>query len=308
MKRIWALVSALLAVLSLSACFNVTPVPELPPYVPHEGKLRVVASLKVWADIAAIVGGDLVETQAIITSDNQDPHSYEATAKDQLAVNRADLTIQNGQGYDDFFSQLEQRSPNQKLYMQADMSMISEAAADDTSPAKLNEHVWYDLATAKNAANEIAYRLSVGKAEATSIFNSNADKFAAKVDELIAVQNSMRKSLAGKKVILTEALTAYMVHNLGMVNATPKNFSDAIENGTDASPSALEKIKKLILGKQVSAVIITKQTGSSQSLLIQSWASAARIPVISFSESQPEGETYLSWMTKNLAEFAKALK
>jgi zinc/manganese transport system substrate-binding protein len=191
--------------------------------------------------------------------------------------------------------------------MQADISMISEAAADDTSPVKLNEHVWYDLATAKSAANEIAQRLSIGKPEATSIFNSNAEKFTAKVDELIAIQNSMRERLAGKKVILTESLTAYMVNNLGLVNSTPK-FSDAIENGTDASPSALAQIKSLLFGKKVSALIITKQTGSSQSLLIQGWANASGIPVISFSESQPDGETYFSWMAKNLDEFAKALK
>lgn len=281
---------------------------ELPPYVPHEGPIRVVSSLKVWADIAAIVGGDLVESQAIITSDNQDPHSYEATAKDQLAVNRADLTIQNGGGYDDFFFLMEQHSPNQKRYMQAAMAYISAAAADNESPVKLNEHVWYDLETAKSAAIEIAYRLSVAKPEATATFDSNVAKFSNEVDALIEIQNSLKMNLSGKKIILTEALTAYMAHNLGLVDATPINFAAAIENGSDASPSALQEIKKLIFTKEVSAVVITKQTGSTQTALIQSWAKSAGIPVISFSESQPDGETYLSWMKKNLNEFAKALQ
>lgn len=308
MKRIWAAVAAIGLTLSLAACSTGSAPVELPPYVRHDGPIRVVASLKVWADIAAIVGGDYVESQAIITSDSQDPHSYEATAKDQLAVNQADLTIQNGSGYDEFFSLMEQHSPNQKRYMQADISFISAAAADDSSPAKLNEHVWYDLETAKQAASEIAYRLSLAKPESRDYFEANVTLFSAKIDMLIAAQKSMTEGLHGKKVILTEALTAYMAHNLGLVDATPKTFADAIENDTDASPTALEEIKDLISSKQVAAVIITEQTGSTQSDLVQSWAKAAGVPVLSFSESQPDGETYISWMRKNLDEFAKGLK
>jgi zinc/manganese transport system substrate-binding protein len=308
MKRIWAAVAAIGLTLSLAACSYGSAPTELPPYVRHDGPIRVVASLKVWADIAAIVGGDYVESQAIITSDNQDPHSYEATAKDQLAVNQADLTIQNGGGYDEFFSLLEQKSPNQKRYMQSDISFISAAAADNSSPVKLNEHVWYDLESAKSAAGEIAYRLSLARPEKETYFQANATLFSAKVDMLINAQKSMREGLASKKIILTEALTAYMVYNLGIKSATPKSFAEAIENETDAPPAALKEIKNLISSKQVDAVVITQQTGSSQSDLIQSWAKAAGVPVLSFSESQPDSETYISWMRKNLDEFAKGLK
>ena len=72
--------------------------------------LLVVASTDVYADIAQAIGGDLVTTQAIISGTAADPHSYEATARDQLAVDDADLIILNGGGYDSFMDTLIEAS------------------------------------------------------------------------------------------------------------------------------------------------------------------------------------------------------
>lgn len=68
--------------------------------------VTVVASTNVYGQLAAQVGGDRVSVTSIITSDSQDPHSYEATARDQLAVDRAQLVIENGGGYDHFMDVL----------------------------------------------------------------------------------------------------------------------------------------------------------------------------------------------------------
>ncbi|HYP73588.1 MAG TPA: zinc ABC transporter substrate-binding protein, partial [Microbacterium sp.] len=71
-----------------------------------DGKIAVVASTNVYGDIAAAIGGDLVDVTSIIDSVAQDPHSYEASARDQLTVSRADLIIENGGGYDAFMDTL----------------------------------------------------------------------------------------------------------------------------------------------------------------------------------------------------------
>ncbi|MDN8549891.1 zinc ABC transporter substrate-binding protein [Microbacterium sp. NM3R9] len=68
--------------------------------------LSIVASTNVYGSLAAEVGGDAVEVTAIITSLAQDPHSYEASARDQLTVSEADLIIENGGGYDAFIDGL----------------------------------------------------------------------------------------------------------------------------------------------------------------------------------------------------------
>ncbi|MEH3090141.1 MAG: zinc ABC transporter substrate-binding protein [Microbacterium arborescens] len=71
-----------------------------------DGRISVVASTNVYGSLAAEVGGDAVDVTSIITSLSQDPHSYEASARDQLTVSQADLIIQNGGGYDSFLEGL----------------------------------------------------------------------------------------------------------------------------------------------------------------------------------------------------------
>ncbi|PRB18562.1 metal ABC transporter solute-binding protein, Zn/Mn family [Microbacterium sp. MYb62] len=73
-----------------------------------DGTITVVASTNVYGDIAAQIGGDRVEVESIITSASQDPHSYEASARDRLTVQKADLVIENGGGYDAFIDTLLQ--------------------------------------------------------------------------------------------------------------------------------------------------------------------------------------------------------
>ena len=62
------------------------------------GKVKVVASTDVYADIAKQVGGDYVEVTALIASTSTDPHSYEATSADRLKAKDASLIVINGAG------------------------------------------------------------------------------------------------------------------------------------------------------------------------------------------------------------------
>src|SRR5699024_3859046 len=62
----------------------------------------VVTSANVYASIVEAVAGDAVEVRPIIDDPAQDPHEYEATARDQLELSRADLVVMNGGGYDPF--------------------------------------------------------------------------------------------------------------------------------------------------------------------------------------------------------------
>src|SRR5689334_11211106 len=71
-----------------------------------DGTLRVVASTNVYGDIAATIGGDDIKVTSLMDDPAQDPHSFEASAQNQLAVSKADVVIENGGGYDDFMQSL----------------------------------------------------------------------------------------------------------------------------------------------------------------------------------------------------------
>lgn len=62
----------------------------------------VVTSTNVYASVVEAVAGDAVDVRPIIDDPAQDPHEYEATARDQLELSRADIVVMNGGGYDAF--------------------------------------------------------------------------------------------------------------------------------------------------------------------------------------------------------------
>ena len=76
--------------------------------------ISVVATTNVYGQIARAIGGESVEVSEIITSAAQDPHSYEPTARDKLAISNATLVLANGGGYDQFMDSLVSSIPEGK--------------------------------------------------------------------------------------------------------------------------------------------------------------------------------------------------
>ena len=72
-----------------------------PPGV--EGKLRVVTTTALLADLVRNVGGNLVEVRSIVPA-GADVHSFQTTPEDSIAVSRAQVIVSNGYGLDDFLT------------------------------------------------------------------------------------------------------------------------------------------------------------------------------------------------------------
>src|SRR4051794_24993525 len=62
-----------------------------------DGRLRVVATTAVVADFARQIGGPNVKVTQILAP-NVDPHDYEPSPADLLAISDADVVVENGVG------------------------------------------------------------------------------------------------------------------------------------------------------------------------------------------------------------------
>ncbi|MBV1780535.1 zinc ABC transporter substrate-binding protein [Paeniglutamicibacter sp. ABSL32-1] len=114
---------ALAGTLALAACGGNAASQESVPA--GQDRLQVVTSTTVYADLVSRIGGDEVEATPVINSVSQDPHSYEATSRDKLALSKAQLVVANGGGYDAFMDVL---AKDLKL---SDATLVN---AVDTSP------------------------------------------------------------------------------------------------------------------------------------------------------------------------------
>ncbi|MFQ3314330.1 MAG: zinc/manganese transport system substrate-binding protein, partial [Aquiluna sp.] len=97
--KAFAVIAAALTTVALTGCgTSVTEENE----AAAESRPSIVTTTNVWSDIVGQVAGEFFDVTAIISDPAQDPHSYDATARDQLAITEADLFVMNGGGYDDF--------------------------------------------------------------------------------------------------------------------------------------------------------------------------------------------------------------
>ena len=120
------------------------------------GLVRVVASTNVYGDIAASIGGDLVDVTSIISNQSQDPHSYEATARDHLALSKAQLVIENGGGYDPFIGTLLDGSDNPEVVRVSATEVSGRDAADDAATDDADDAATDDPATDDTQGDDTA--------------------------------------------------------------------------------------------------------------------------------------------------------
>jgi zinc/manganese transport system substrate-binding protein len=310
--------------------------------------LSVVASTNVYGDIAQSLAGDLATVTSIIDSAAIDPHSYEASAQDQLAIANADIVIENGGGYDPFVDVLVEGSGSSAIVVSAveasgllDEDHAEEAHGEDDHAEEahgdddhaeeahgedehadeehsedehdhghiegLNEHVWYDVHSIAHVAEAITEALVETDAGNAGTYEDNLAAFLADLEALEADMEALAGTLGGGTVAATEPVPVYLLAELGFEDGTPAEFSEAIEEGADVPPLALQQTLDLIDSGDVRLLAYNEQTESPETQRVRDAAEAAGIAVVSFVETLPEGEDYVSWMRANVEAVESAL-
>jgi zinc/manganese transport system substrate-binding protein len=276
--------------------------------------LTIVSSTNVWGDIASSIGGDLVQVVSIIDSFSQDPHSYEASARDQLAVNDADLVIANGGGYDSFIDTLAVAAGNSNIiyaYLPEEGEEDDHATEEDGHDHDHdhgNEHVWYDFHVVEDFATRLADQLKTLDPDNAAQYTANLEDFLVGIESLEERVAAVAASVSGAKVISSEPVADYLLAELGLTNVTPESFSQAIEEELDVSPADLLEIQNLISSNSVDLFVVNIQTGSVQIDALVELAESSGIAVIQVSELLPEGLSYLAWMEQNISAIEAGLK
>jgi zinc/manganese transport system substrate-binding protein len=268
--------------------------------------IPVVASTDVYGSIAKAVGGDRLEVTSVINSPDADPHEYETTPADAVKVAQAKIVIMNGGGYDDFAARLVDATSAKPAVINA--VDVSGLQAQVPAGEEFNEHVWYHLPTIKKVADQLAKDLGTVDSAESSTFASNAAAFNARIDTLIAKLDAVKAQHAGAKVAVTEPVPLYMTEAAGLQNATPAEFSEAIEEGTDPSAAVVNETLGLFSDKTVNLLLANSQTESPATRQVEQAATAAGIPVEGVTETLPVGvDDYVAWQSQQIDTLAKDL-
>ena len=285
------------------------------------GAIQVATSTNVWASVVEILGGEWVEVTAIISDPMQDPHSYEASARDQLTLSEAELVIANGGGYDEFVGQLVSALDGERIFIElveGEHSHLGEEDSHDEEEHSQdeeshnhdhgNEHIWYDIHAVEEASEMIVEAITELRPESFDQVNQNFDFFMAELDNLEIRLEALREKALGLGFIATEGVGNLLLEEAGFVNQTPDALADAIEEEREVPAAALKQAQDLISGKVVSLVVVNEQQLDQVSELLVESANASGVPVVQLSEliSEPEMD-YLDWMASILDHLQEAI-
>lgn len=267
-----------------------------------------MASTDVWGDVVKQVAGSLaggtVQITSMITDPAADPHSYEANTQNLLALSKADVVIENGGGYDDFVDTMLKSADNSTVRV---LNAVDISGLQADNGASLNEHVWYDFPTVRAVAKQVAAVLSAADPADAGLFRANAAALGRRLAAMEQTEHRIKLADAGDGVAITEPVPLYMLQACGLVNRTPAEFSEAIEEGTDVSPVVLRETEDLFSSHRVMLLAYNEQTSGPETEAVLKAAGDSGVPVVPVTETLPDGQDYLSWMRSNLSAIESAL-
>lgn len=263
----------------------------------------VIASTDVWGGIAARVAGEDARVTSVI-SGTLDPHSFAPAPTTVAAIEGAALVVYNGGGYDLWVEQILENHP-QVPAVDA-YSLLDRAAVGEGQPA--NEHVFYELNTAKAVADRIAERLADLDPAHAPQYRSRAAEFSREADVTLTREHEMRTTFPGAAVVATEPVAHYLLLAAGLTDRTPEGLTNAIEQDTDPAPADIAEMLDLLSTHQVAALILNDQTMTGVTRQIQEAARRAGIPTVDVTETLPAGQDYLGWQAATVARLTAALQ
>lgn len=278
------------------------------------GPIAITATTNVWGSIAEFIGGDMVEVTSIVDQPNIDPHSYEPSARDLLAVQDAEMVLVNGGGYDSFMDSLVDQAEGSRVILRAvegdgdhseeehgDEEHSEEDEHDHGSHAEGNEHVWYDFHIVEEVADQVLASLTQLRPDSAGEFQANHLTFVEELEVLEIRLEALREDALGYGVFSLTPLAAIMIEDAGFDEYAPSELLEAVEEERDIPPASIAEAEEIFQNPDVLMVITNDQVTDTQMESMAELAEANGLPVVGLSELIPnEDWDYLDWMANNL--------
>ena len=299
--------SALLAALGLSACrgpaftgFGVATPSASSGVSPSGTTIAVVAAENFYGDIVQQLGAGNVSVVSILSDPNIDPHEYESSVKNGVAVSRAQLVVENGGDYDTWMDKLLSASPNPNRVV-----LVAANVANHQLPD--NPHFWYGLDNIQTIAQAITGDLEKIDPSHRPAYDAALVAFRQSLAPIQQKINELSSKYAGNPVGLTETIFLYQSEPIGLKVLTPFEFEKAIAEGNDPPADTVVTTDDQITNHEVKILIYNVQTVTPVTTNLQQEASRLKIPVVPVSETMPPGKNYQNWMLDQLNALGQAL-
>jgi len=271
----------------------------------NESKLQVISSFYTLYEFSQKIGQEKVDVKLLV-SVGVEPHDWEPTIKDVQQMQKSDLIIINGIGFESWVDKLNEMD-YQGVIVDTSNGIIIKNTDDESSvheehPDESGDpHIWLNPAFAKIQVQNIANAFSSSDPENQQYFQENAANYISELDLLDSkIRNEL--SSCNHDFIAFHDAFSYFADEYDLTQHTIiSSYVPHAEPTAKTLENVINKAKQLNL-----KVIFTEETADPKTSQVIANEIGGKILVLSPLEIGDNG-TYISRMTENLNHLKEAL-
>lgn len=262
------------------------------------GTIEVVASVNQWGTVAKTLGGDNVNVTSIINSTNVDAHDYEPTTSDITKLQKAQVIIVNGAGYDAWAVKAAQT---------ANATIVNAAEVGGVNDGE-NPHVWFSADVRKAVAQAITEAYEQADATKKNDFDKMNDQWTAEENNVESKIAEVKQKSDGLAYAATESVASYLAEDMGLADVTPSGYARATANESEPTPTDIKQFTDALKAGEIKLLVVNTQEESELTGKITDAAKSVEVPMVELTEQMPEQyDSLTDWMAALVDAFSQAI-
>lgn len=260
--------------------------------------IHIIAAENFYGSVAKEIAGSYVQVTSILNQPDQDPHLFNITPSIAKRLERADLVIYNGLGYDPWIQNLLNVGASTRTLLSV-AKLLHKKAGD-------NPHIWYDPAAMPVVAGAVRDFLIKKDPNHQKEYQIRYQHFLQQHQHLMQRIAHIKTYYNNTDVIATEPVFGYMAKALGF-RMHGIAFQTSMMNGVDPGPKQVQAFQSQLQHHRVRILFYNQQVSSPLVLYLLQQAKQFAIPVVGVMETQARHETYHEWMQDQLKRVEQVL-
>ena len=284
--------------------------------ITENSKLQIITSATFLNEFSQNIGKEMIDVTLLVPM-GADPHDWEPTIRDRERLQKADVIIVNGIGYEHWIGSFDSND-NQGILVDTSngISTLDSEKHDDHAKEddhdgheeedkhnheNLDPHIWLNPVYAQLQVKNIANALSNSDPTNKNYYQSNAAIYNKELDLL---DSKIRTELSGCKTdfITFHNAFSYFSEEYGLTQHTIISSNDS--HG-EVTPQTLENIISTAKKYDIK-VIFAEESSSTKTSQVIADEIGGKVLVLSPLEIVSD-ETYVEKMTQNLQSLKDAL-
>lgn len=282
--------------------------------VSNSEKISIVTSFYPLYEFSKNVGGDKVNA-VNLTPGGVDAHDFEPKSQDTLLINKSNLFVFLGAGFDPWAEKASSDLKDKSLeisksfeLMKAEDSEEEEKGKTEKEENELDPHIWLDPINSIKIVELISDKLIKVDNKNSQFYKTNAENYIKDLQKLDSDFKTAFKSCKKDTFVVSHNAFSYFAKRY---NLKVKSIA-GLEPSDEPTTNEIAQIVELIKNEKLTTVYFENQLNSDLAKTIASEAKANPVVIYSLESLTPEqlssGKNYIDLMQENLKNLKQGLE